>query len=152
LHIIILEGKDNSGKTTTLKMVYEFLKILNANVEDGPNYIDDSDIGDFQAVLSFQNKLVAIFTKGDKQKDCYNAIDEYSTKKYAIKKNAKRNVDVLIIAHNSKFSQLKTKPHTSVIVKKKATRNKLKELSLNIGDCLNIIIKYTQHCPTQKKI
>jgi len=85
MHIIILEGKDNSGKTTTLKIVYEYLKLLNANVEDGPNFIEDSDIGDFQAVLSFQKKIVAIFTKGDKQKDCYNAINDYSTKKYAKK-------------------------------------------------------------------
>jgi len=59
---------------------------------------------------------------------------------------------VLIIAHNLKFSKLKTEPHTSVIVKKKAARNKFKELSLNIGDCLKIIIKYTQHFSTQKKI
>jgi len=151
MHIIILEGESSSGKTTTLRIVYDFLKLLDANVESGPNHIEKSDIGDFQAVLSLKNKLIAIFTKGDKQKDCNDAIDYYEKKKYPIKKYAKRNVDVLIIAHNSKFGPLKTKKNTPVIVEKRFARNKFEEMSLNIGDCLEIIIQYAQHCLTPKK-
>jgi len=129
MHIIILEGNKKSGKTPTLQMVYAVLKLLNARVRSRPRRITSGNIRDFEAVLSFQNKTVAIFTKGDTQADCKRAITKY----------ANRRVDVLILAHTSNLPQLNTAPHTSKIINKTVPPNNFEEMSTHIGDCKLII-------------
>jgi len=132
MRIILLEGKNKIGKTPTLQMVYAVLKLLNAKVISGPKRIDKMD---FEAVLSFQNKIVAIFTEGDDQTDCNNAIKKYARRKYARKK-----VDVLIMAHRSSCGTINTDQYETDIVKKTVKLNDFEEMSSNIGDCLNILI------------
>jgi len=130
MHIIILRGNKKAGKTPTLQMVYAVLKLLNARVIRRPTRITSGNIRDFEAVLSFQNKKVAIFTKGDTQADCKRAITKY----------ARQNVDVLIMAQTSHLPQLNTAPHISVIVYKTVPPNNFEEMSTHIGDCKNILL------------
>jgi len=119
-------------------MVYDFLKLLDAKVKNKPEPIKDSDIGDFKAVLSFQNKKVAIFTKGDDKDHCNRAIRDYY----------KDNIDVLIMAHRPSCGKINTAQHEKYIVEKRSASSVFEELSVNISDCLKIIIQYTQHCLT----
>jgi ABC-type proline/glycine betaine transport system ATPase subunit len=134
MRIIFLEGESGSGKTTTLQMVYAALKLLNAAVLCSPLHIENSSKRDFKAKLSFQNKTVVIFTKGDIQTDCIKAIQECEGEE----------VDVLIMAHTSNLMPLTgtpvTAPHTTVTVQKTVPPNKFEEISTHIGDCLNVII------------
>jgi ABC-type sugar transport system ATPase subunit len=134
MHIIILEGPKGSGKTTTLQMVYAVLKLFNATVTSPPKHIINSSKRDFEAELLFQNKTVAIFSKGDTQSDCITAIQNYAGK----------NFDVLIIAHTSNLLPLTNNPpttsHTTVTIQKTVPPNHFEEISSHIGDCLNIII------------
>jgi len=135
MHIIILRGESGSGKTTTLQMVYTVLKRLNATVICEPVYIKENSKRDFRAKLSFQNKTVAIFTEGDLQNGCVDAIKEYEES---------GDVDILIMAHTSNLLPLEgsqaVASHTTITVKKTVPPNKFEEMSSHIGDCLNIII------------
>jgi len=128
MKIILLEGNKRAGKTPTLQMVYAVLKLLNATIINPPSHIPPIK-RDFEAVLSFQNKKVAIFTKGDVQAECKKAITKYANKK----------VDVLILAHSSNLPQLNTAPHPTVIIQKTVPPNNFEEMSSHIGDCKLII-------------
>jgi thymidylate kinase len=135
MHIIFLEGESGSGKTTTLQMVYAVLKLLNATVISPPSSVTVSSKRDFEVKLSFQGKTVVIFTEGDLQNVCVDAIKKYDQSK---------NVDILIMAHTSNLLTLEgtqvTESHTTVTVKKTVPPNHFEEMSSHIGDCLNIII------------
>ena len=129
MHIIILEGDHKKGKTPTLQMVYAVLQTLNAKVNKFAvlPYTNDRD---FDVELSYQNKTVAIYSKGDNQTDCYNAITHYST-----------FADVLVLAHSSNLSPLTiNNQFTSKLINKTVTQIPTDEMLVNIGDCRNILI------------
>jgi len=71
-------------------MLYGALQILNAQVNRF-SVLQNSGNRDFEAELLYQTKKVAIYSKGDNQTDCYNAITNYSNS----------NINVLILAHSS---------------------------------------------------
>ena len=57
MKLIVLKGKPNTGKTTTLKMVYEMLKEINVEETHCFKYYDsDHDYNDFRDVLVIKKK------------------------------------------------------------------------------------------------
>lgn len=64
MKVIVLKGRDNSGKTTTLKKVHEFL--MKAGGEQETNYkVDLKGNDDFRDVINFAGKKIGIVTQGD---------------------------------------------------------------------------------------
>lgn len=72
MKVIVLLGKKNSGKSTTFALLREkLLKIENANEILTPQ--DESiECGNFQSIISLENKLVSLNSAGDDY-DCIKA-------------------------------------------------------------------------------
>lgn len=108
MKIIALIGKDHCGKTTTLNIVHDLMlengkstcKITIGN----PIYKDFSDIVDFKTLK------IAFFTMGDYSLETTRIIKEYK----------EFNVDILILASNTKFvNPIKLiEKHDHLLVKK----------------------------------
>ncbi|MDR0587153.1 MAG: hypothetical protein LBG26_07930 [Treponema sp.] len=92
MKIVLLSGKPGSGKTTTLNDVYNEL------VDDDKDRIDcpKAQVGanplDFECVVTFHEKKIALFTAGDYLWQCVESIIKYAW------------VDVLIQAYSDRFS------------------------------------------------
>jgi hypothetical protein len=94
----MLKGRASSGKTTTLNMVYDAL-ITSCGAVAGPkvpvqNTARNAAKSDIDAVLQYKNKQIAIYTHGDVQQDCVEAIVKHCGK------------DILILAYRDVFSHL----------------------------------------------
>ena len=63
MEIIALRGPQNSGKTTTLKMVYD--KLLEQGFLQQDSASQELSNGDFLAILENDGKQVGIVTQGD---------------------------------------------------------------------------------------
>ena len=64
MKVIVLKGRDNSGKTTTLKKVYELLKAACEEPEtDYKVELEGND--DFRDAINFAGKRIGIVTQGD---------------------------------------------------------------------------------------
>ena len=127
MKIIMLSGNQNTGKTTTLKLVYDQLA---QNMPSPPQAqpIQGGDYGDFESSpLRHNGKTVAIYSLGDTLYRIYEAIIKYCG-----------TVDVFIVAcstgqnkanFNALVSYVQAYPQHCVISK---TKN-------NDADCQGII-------------
>ncbi|MES2671683.1 MAG: hypothetical protein V4673_14865 [Pseudomonadota bacterium] len=92
MDIILLSGNSNSGKTTTMNVVYEELiskgaTVVRSKVQVGGN------IKDFECVLKYKGKLVAMCSMGDYLMHCCFAAVRYAS------------CDKLVLAYNNRFKQ-----------------------------------------------
>jgi hypothetical protein len=91
MKIILLSGTPNSGKTTTLNLLYDRL------IKDGTENVLQEQLGanpkDFKCVVSYKGKTVAIYTMGDYKTVFEDAIIEFA------------DCDVLIFAYNDNFAK-----------------------------------------------
>ncbi len=90
MRIILLSGKPNTGKTTTLNIVYNDLVnqggiTIKNKLQLGKNPMD------FKTILKYHGKTVAIFSMGDYYWQCRRAINDYAKCNY------------LILAYSDKF-------------------------------------------------
>lgn len=85
MKIIALDGKSNSGKTTTLTDVFKNIAPKGTPQNKGISS------NDFEAVFLYKNKKIALCTGGDTIKYINERIEKYN----------KQKVDILIIAHNN---------------------------------------------------
>jgi Cdc6-like AAA superfamily ATPase len=125
MKIILLSGKPDSGKTSTMHLVYN--KITKKVIQK-KDYINKNK--DFESVVEYKNKKVAICSGGDYLCYCREKIIEYT------------NVDYLIIGYSDKFSdsladKISEYSHHCVIKKTLAVKNL--QLQANKKDCNNII-------------
>ena len=65
MKVIALKGEENSGKTTTLKKVYELLKAKGGEIEPGSFKNLQGIPKDFLAILNLEGKKIVIVTQGD---------------------------------------------------------------------------------------
>jgi len=122
MKVIILEGPGSSGKTTTLQMLYAALILNKAEIQCPPSLVGDKD---FETVLFYKNKKVAIFSQGDYTKNCKDAITRYA-----------EITDVLIMAHSSNLSKLKVPPTHMEDTKEKTVKDdSLSRMMANVDDC-----------------
>ncbi len=123
--IIFLLGENNSGKTTTLNLVY------NTIANNSPRIpIQYGSKTDFESMFIYNNQHVAIYSLGDIQYKVIDAIDKYT----------KLHTDVLIIAYNLKFKKPLSKlrqNNTFIQINKTFDRNN--QFQVNQNDCNNII-------------
>jgi len=89
MKIILLSGKPNAGKSTSLNLLFDKI------TEGGKTHIRSpkkpSDGFDFEAVVEYNNKSVAIVSAGDYYYWCVEAVIKYA------------NIDVLVLAYSDKF-------------------------------------------------
>lgn len=64
MKVIVLKGRDNSGKTTTLKEVYKILKAAGGKKKSGCYQKLDGN-RDLRDVIDFAGKKIGIVTQGD---------------------------------------------------------------------------------------
>ena len=126
MKIILLVGPPSTGKTTTLNDLYALL------VKGLPNKpqitrIPDNKSRDFECVIPYQGKKVAIFSMGDKEYRNYEAIIKYCG-----------IVDVLILAHSTDGSGKMRLP-TSVATCPQ--HHLIPKTTDNAADCQSIISK-----------
>jgi hypothetical protein len=92
MKIIALRGKDNCGKTETLTIVYH--RILdNKGRSTCKKTVGNPKFKDFSDIVKYKGLSVAFFTMGDYSTVTTRIIKEY----HAL------NVDVLLLASNTKF-------------------------------------------------
>lgn len=102
MKVIMLSGYGSSGKTTTLNMVYDELIRLGATVVRPKSGLG-TDPKDFECVLNYRHKNVAIFTMGDYYIETIHAMSYYEG----------MSCDVLIVANSNKataFNRLRRYP------------------------------------------
>lgn len=86
----MLYGPSESGKTTTINMVYEKLKNDSLSENVSPReVIEDRD---FKAIIQYNGQKVAFFSRGDYSREVNRIMTDYD----------KQNCDVLICACNEK--------------------------------------------------
>jgi hypothetical protein len=110
----MLSGKSNSGKTTTLNLVYDYIIHAHGTVISPKRMLGDTAYLDFECVLGYKNKTVAIFSMGDLSGDVCGAFIKYNGQ-----------CDVLICACNTRlvypYQQIKHYPND--IIAKTMPRN-----------------------------
>ncbi|UUW08442.1 hypothetical protein NLG42_20320 [Flavobacterium plurextorum] len=130
MKIIALIGKDKCGKTETLTTVY--FKILDNKGDSTCRKTEGNPIfKDFSDIVKYKGLRVAFFTMGD-----YSTITTKIIKEY----NA-LNVDVLILASNTKFVkpiELIKKHNNELINKTITTTNKKNQKTKNDSDANRI--------------
>jgi len=130
MKIIILEGNSNKGKTTTLGMV--LIGLLNKNYKLlSLTPITISSNMDFEAVLKYKNKKIAVYTRGDNIIECNSIMSKYALKK----------ID-LIMAYSKKKTRLTfpigIKPKK---ILKTMASSRISEVQANKRDTMKILKK-----------
>jgi hypothetical protein len=129
MKIIVLEGPNHRGKTTTLGMVFAAI-ITNGAVVQKFAILPSIQDKDFKTTLAYQGNKVAIYSQGDTQRNCYEIIDRYSS-----------SVDILILAHSSLHRPLSidTTIYTKYVVNKTIACSSVSVLEANARDCRSIV-------------
>ena len=92
MDIILLSGDPNSGKTTTMNVVYDELISKGATVAQHKEQVG-GNVKDFECILNYKGKSIAICSMGDYLMHCCFAAVRYAS------------CDNLILAYNNKFKQ-----------------------------------------------
>ena len=92
MDISLLCGDPNSGKTTTMNLVYSDLIAKGATIV-GPKMQTGENPLDFECILKYNGKLIAIFSMGDYLHECWSAVIKYAY------------CDKLILAYSDKFTR-----------------------------------------------
>jgi tRNA uridine 5-carbamoylmethylation protein Kti12 len=90
MKIILLSGKPNSGKSTALNLLYD--KIIASKNCQILSEKYPSNSFDFECIVKYNNKTVAIKTAGDCYHWCIEAIVKYA------------NSDIVVLAYSDKFA------------------------------------------------
>jgi len=86
MKIIILSGKSNCGKTTTINLAYKQLT---------GSFFAENERKDFETTIKYKNKLIAFYSMGDESNPLIKAINNYEN----------LNCDILICACNVRFKK-----------------------------------------------
>jgi tRNA uridine 5-carbamoylmethylation protein Kti12 len=123
MKIILLSGNPNSGKSTTLNLVFDTITANGTkNIIAGKTVIGNPNQKDFKCVVQYNNKEVGIFTMGDYYIEIIKAIIAYA------------NMDVLILAYSAKF-----KANLDTYIKSCACHCVIKKTTSNNADCNAIL-------------
>ena len=117
MNIILLTGKENFGKTSSLKFLYEeHLKILKP-IEFT---VEGADKKDFSTVFNYNGKTIAIYSIGDEAQYVKFAFEKYSSFKID---GAEIKIDILILSHRTKIQLPKGIPIASKLPEYPKTLN-----------------------------
>lgn len=94
MRVIILRGKSDCGKSTTLNLVYDELVSYPGVIATPKVTLGHHSQRDFECVITLKDsRRIAFFTLGDYKNDTIKAVKKYF----------KLNVEILIIASNDEF-------------------------------------------------
>jgi hypothetical protein len=134
MKIIILEGGTNTGKTTTMGVVFVAMHMNGGRVNtftpvQNPSGMDFE--ADFDYPVNGKMEKVAIYSKGDKIADCNTAISKYS----------QQNIYTLIIAYSTKKTRLTIPQKDTLVppVQKTVASPAISEVQANANDGYQII-------------
>jgi len=130
MRIIALEGDSSCGKTTTLNLVYDVLISKGAVVSVSKTKVG-GDPKDFEIILTYMGKKVAIYTMGDYSKSTIEAIEKYDL----------LGIDVLICAINTRFKRpiKKILTYSNDIVVKSVTNVSANRIIENTKDAAIVV-------------
>jgi len=121
MKIILLSGKPETGKSTTFNLLYDKLtQNGKRNIVSEKKELGDPEDKDFECVVKYRGKTVALYSMGDFDLKCVEAIVKYA------------HCDILILAYSEE---------RHCIIKKSEVNSKSKavQLKANEGDCEKII-------------
>jgi ABC-type branched-subunit amino acid transport system ATPase component len=95
MKIVMLSGPGNCGKTTVLNMVYDKIVATPDQIISQKSALGGTVKKDFECIVAYANKKIAIYTMGDYSDKVISAMANYS----------KLNVDILIIACNENLKK-----------------------------------------------
>lgn len=112
MRIIALKGEDDCGKSTTLNLVYDSLMNITGTTSTNKIIIGEPIHRDFECTVTMTNqRTIGFYTMGDFARDTIKAINTFEA----------RNVDILVLATNSKFTQptirINKFPNSHIIMK-----------------------------------
>jgi len=92
MKIILLSGKPNTGKTTTLNLLYDKITQNGTkNIIAKKEEFKYPAIKDFECIVSYNSKKTAIFSMGDVYGTFIEVIIKYA------------NCDILVLAYSERF-------------------------------------------------
>lgn len=106
MKIIVVKGNPNSGKTTSIRLVYDLLLYKGAKIDKPRN--SGKIYADFDTELLYNEKRVAISSAGDVLKNMRKTIADYKEHNSDILIMASRNfkpssLDELFFGHEVKY-------------------------------------------------
>jgi hypothetical protein len=131
MKVIMLSGKKNCGKSTTLNLVYDYINPAMEDIISPKSILGNPKYRDFECIIRYQNKTVAFYTMGDFPDMVCDAITKYD----------KLNCDILVCACNARFAQphQQIKNYLHAIIKKRV----IHEASDSERQCANETDKTT---------
>lgn len=84
MKVILIIGKGNVGKTTSLNVIYDILLNNNETFIIIPPKQEGANPKDFSSVINYKGKSIAFFTMGDKARIVKKAIINYNSYDYVI--------------------------------------------------------------------
>lgn len=130
MRIIALRGGSSCGKTTTLNLVYDDLRLKGAGVSVTKIQVG-GDKKDFETILDYKTMKVAFYTMGDYSNMTIKAIDKYDS----------LGVDILICASNTRFKRpiKKIRTYSNDIVVKSVASISANRVIENTKDASTIV-------------
>ncbi|MDR0443829.1 MAG: hypothetical protein LBH44_10520 [Treponema sp.] len=132
MKIILLSGNKSTGKTSTFHMLYDE---LTKGVKNPPKKIMEGGSRDFQCVLPYKGKKVALHSHGDLLYRVYYAPIIYSEVHYLILAHSKGGIYKNWIIN---LVKKKTKHAKHKLITKTVSNNKANYSTANMKDCLAI--------------
>lgn len=147
MDIIALQGKSNTGKTTTLNILHDSLLLPNINYDASSlGKMKINSIGDFYSIFTHKKtkKLIGIYSEGDSGKSTINANKTF--------KNISSNMgdfDIIILACRTSggtVNEIKKIPNSKTMsfVGKSKTLDVSNQQTLNQLDA-NLLMEYIDY-------
>lgn len=136
MELIVLKGKENTGKTTTINCVCNKLR-GKRYIESSPKNFKDLGNGDFLTVLEKEGVKIGIISQGDeadkipiylkelKEKDCRKII-------CALRKEIEKKVDLLMGDKNTTLEEVE-------MVKERSIKGKINQINQKVEEILALV-------------
>jgi ABC-type branched-subunit amino acid transport system ATPase component len=119
MKIILLSGKQKTGKSTTFNLLYDKLTQNGTkNIISDKKVLGNPTEKDFECIVTYKGNHVALYSMGDFDLKCIEAIVKYS------------HCDFLVLAYSEK---------QHCIIKKSIAKSDTDKLKANEEDCDEII-------------
>jgi len=132
MKIILLSGKPNTGKSTTLNLLFnELTQNGTKNIVSDKKELGNPAQKDFECVVSYKGKEIAIFCMGDYYSVFIDVLIKYA------------NCDVLVLAYNETFAKKLDKLIEDCdyhcVIRKTVSKSNAEYKAKNEFDCERII-------------
>jgi hypothetical protein len=131
--IISLRGRGNSGKSTTIRLLYDLL-LQNDYLLNSSNF--NVEGGDFIAIFSKNGKLIGVTSSGDTYDLVHDCLEELGNANCNIIVCACRTYDRVPPGSNAAIIEFTN--YKNQFIEKTVDENELKQRTTNRGDAQNL--------------